>query len=224
MGSVCSCVSHKRNQEIELSSKKTHPVIEHFQYAKNIVDNSRIYQMECKHAFEYGNDCKNILPPESLIQYYEEVKSFYIQIKSLNGPLGRRDIYDRFILDQRFWIVHQTHYSLCTTDYVACKFAARGLSLCAAVNSHVYAWNVFGSDSSLGSTSETIQRFSKNTKKEVEARRTTTVIMKRVKDPVENHISHSMPTAPTNNVGSDNSSTDDDNSNASEPLLLATVE
>lgn len=220
MGSVFCCDDKPVSQEFELSNKKHHPVVEDFWYATEIVKNSNIYQMECRHAFEYGKECKAILPPELLLKYYEDVKNFYIKIKSLNGPLGRRDIYERFILDQRLWVIHQVHYSMCRKDQVTSTYAARGLSLCTAVNSHVYAWNVFGSDTSLGCQSETMQRFSNNIRKEMipPPKPVVRKLEFLVPPPENNHISDSMPNTPFGNVGSDDSS-DDDGPNPESPLL-----
>ena len=236
MGSCCDKTPSGNVDSVELSQrKKNHPVVKHFEYARETMKNSEIYKMECKHAYEYGKDCVNILPPDLLFQYYTKVHEFYIQMKEVNGPLAKREIYDRFILDQRFWVIHHSHYSLCAYDFAACKCAAKGASLCTAINSHVYVWNVFGSDTSLGATSETMKRFSKKTKEEVEmAKAMITPKSKPRPNPspfIENDsfsdqsqtssIHDLMPSTPTTNFRSDNDSdSDNDDSNVNEPLLL----
>ena len=236
------CCQSKRN-EIELSEQpKYHPVVNHFNFSRNLVKNSEIYEMECKHAYEYGENCKNILMPELLRKYYEAVSRFYVQLKMVNGPLGKREIYERFLLDGRFWDVHTAHYSICKNDLETAKLAFKGRSLCTAINSHVYAWNIFGSDTSLNSTSETIERFKKKSlqseiqvqkERELYRQHQQQLQQRQYKIDEEKNvvITETMPSVPMNNFANgrdyycnddnDSDTSNDDNSNVNEPLLLS---
>lgn len=131
-------------------------IIVKFQYHKDILPKDSIYDLACKSAFigaeaeETPVQCKGILDEERLRLYFEACKSFFQTLNNVNGPMGNREIFYRFMLSGKVWRVHVAHYTSCVENAACSRYANEGLDLWYIVLLTTYKYNIWDPDKSIG--------------------------------------------------------------------------
>lgn len=103
--------------------------------------------MRCKSAFAYKGECTDLMAPDMVRIYSNSCFDLYPQLGDLNGPIGNRSIFLRFINDSTVWNMHVRHYSKCEQNPETARISEETLDLWFVTFLKIYHWNVFDPDS-----------------------------------------------------------------------------